>query len=277
MNAHAELLLPPPPLANCIALGVFRDTVGADLSDRDRMNYFPASPLFSVTRVFDGQLHMARGLTDIATLRATAPIPRLMATLPIDEPVCSWSPTGLSAITFAFYPDAWTTLGGRPEGGALPAALAQALMPDMVDLSLYWEQVCKSLSLLWDDARTTQGRWPNWAGSHRIADWVRHTAKATALSGTGHSLRSMERRLRRLTGHSKQSLDFFAKVEDLYELSLNTSEMTLAQIAAEADFSDQSHMGRTVKRATSFSPGQINELIATEEPFWCYRLLGERF
>jgi hypothetical protein len=36
-------------------------------------------------------------------------------------------------------------------------------------------------------------------------------------------------------------------------------------------------MGRAVKRATGFSPGQINRLIATEEPFWCYRLLGERF
>lgn len=277
MNAHAELLLPPPPLANCIALGVFRDTVGADLSDRDRMNYFPASPLFAVTRVFGGQLRMARGLTDIATLRAIAPIPQLTATPPIGEPVCSWSPTGLRAITFTFYPDAWTALGGGPEGGALPDALKQALMPDMFDLRVYWEQVCGSLSILWDDARTMQGRCPSWTGSHRITDWVRHTAKATALSGTGRSLRSMERRFRRLTGHSKQSLDFFAKVEDLYELSLTTSEMTLAQIAAEADFSDQSHMGRTIKRATGFSPGQINELIATEEPFWCYRLLGERF
>lgn len=277
MTAYSELLLPPPVLASCISLGVFRDTLGAGLSDRDRLNYFPASPLYAVSRVFDGQLHMARGLTDVATLRATDPIPQVTATPPLDGPVSSWSPTGMRAITIAFYPDAWAALGGRAEGGALPPALDQALMADMSDLRLYWEQVCKPLTILWDDARAAQGSWPRWTGSHLVADWVRHTATATALRGTGQSLRSIERRLRRLTGHSKQSLDFFAKVEDLHELSLNTSEMSLAQIAAEAEFSDQSHMGRTVKRATGFSPGQINKLIATEEPFWCYRLLGERF
>lgn len=277
MNAHTELLLPPPALASCISLGIYRDTVGVGLSDRNRLNYFPASPFYAVSRVFDGQLHMARGLTDVATLRATAPIPHVTATPPIDGPVCSWSPSGMRAMTIAFYPDAWTALGGCPKGGALPPSLEQALMADMSDLRLYWAQVCKSLTILWDDARAAQGSWPSWTGSHRVADWVRHTATATTLSGTGQSLRSMERRLRRLTGHSKQSLDFFAKVEDLHELSLNTSDMSLAQIAAEAEFSDQSHMGRTVKRATGFSPGQINKLIATQEPFWCYRLLGERF
>lgn len=277
MPAFSKLLLPPSALASCISLGVFRDTVGAGLSDRDRLNFFPASPLFAVSRVFDGQLHMARGVSDVATLRASARMPPLTATPPQDGPVCSWSPRGMRAMTIAFYPDAWIALGGCPEGGPLPPALEDALMADMSDLALYWDAVFKALTILWSDVRAAQGSLPGWTGSHLISDWVRHVATAAAMSGTGQSLRSMERRLRRLTGQSRQSLDFFAKVESLYEISLNTPEVSLAQIAAEAEFSDQSHMGRTVKRATGFSPGQINTLIATQEPFWCYRLLGERF
>lgn len=277
MNAHAELLLPPSALASCISLGIFRDTVGACLSDHDRLNYFPASPLYAVSRVFEGQLHMAQGLADLATLRATSPIPQITATPPTDEPMCSWSPDATRAITIAFYPDAWIALGGRPEAGALPSGVGDALMEDASDIGLYWEGLCRSLTALWTDARDTRKPLPSWTGSHFVADWVRYISTSTALSGTGQSLRSMERRLRRLTRHSRQSLDFFAKVENLHELSLKTSDMSLAQIAAEAEYSDQSHMGRTVKRATGFSPGQINKLIATEEPFWCYRLLGERF
>jgi len=52
---------------------------------------------------------------------------------------------------------------------------------------------------------------------------------------------------------------------------------TPAELAAEAGFADQSHLGRALKRATGFSPVSLNRKIATEEPFWCYRLLGERF
>jgi AraC-like DNA-binding protein len=50
-----------------------------------------------------------------------------------------------------------------------------------------------------------------------------------------------------------------------------------AGLTTEAAFSDQSHMGRAVRRATGFSPAHLNRVIATEEAFWCYRLLGERF
>ena len=48
-------------------------------------------------------------------------------------------------------------------------------------------------------------------------------------------------------------------------------------LAVEAGFADQSHMGRDLKRATGFSPVQLNQRILQNEAFWCYRLLGERF
>jgi AraC-like DNA-binding protein len=53
--------------------------------------------------------------------------------------------------------------------------------------------------------------------------------------------------------------------------------MSLAQLAADAGFADQSHMTRHVRRETGFTPEQLRELIETDETFWCYRLVAERF
>ena len=87
----------------------------------------------------------------------------------------------------------------------------------------------------------------------------------------------MERRLKRWTGHSRQALEFFAQVDQLHGLAHHAKNLTAAEIAHDGAYSDQAHMGRAVKRATGFSPVRLNRLIETEEAFWCYRLLGERF
>lgn len=150
-------------------------------------------------------------------------------------------------------------------------------MGEYDDPASFWSKFCAVLGPAWDAARPDYSRRSSWPGTHRLADWSRHIVTAATFSGAGRSLRSIERRLRHWTGQSRQSLDFFARVEDLYERSLVRSDASLAQLAAEANFSDQSHMGRAVKRATGFTPAQINRYIATEEAFWCYRLLGERF
>lgn len=274
MRPVSQFLLPPPALASCIAGAIYRDTRGAGLSAPDRLNYFPATPLYSVSRVFEGQLHMARTLCDIDTLQSKPPLPSLTATPPQDTPVTSWSPNAVQAVTVAIYPDAWIALGGHPDGGAVPDILAQALMADCGDHLRYWDQLCAAFAPIWATARQGQS---GWQGSHRLVDWARHITTAAAFSGPGRSLRSIERRLRRWTGQSRQSIDFFAKLEDLHRHSAQNPDLPLAQIAADADFADQSHMGRAVKRATGFSPQHFNRRVATQEPFWCYRLLGERF
>jgi len=82
--------------------------------------------------------------------------------------------------------------------------------------------------------------------------------------------------MKRWTGQSGRALRAFAQLEDLHSLRMREPNTAMAEIAAEAEFSDQSHMGRAVKKATGFSPGKLNRLIDTSESFWCYRLLGER-
>ena len=51
------------------------------------------------------------------------------------------------------------------------------------------------------------------------------------------------------------------------------SELDLATLASEAGFSDQSHMGREIRRITGLSPGRFDKLLAHDEAFWFYRLL----
>ena len=80
-----------------------------------------------------------------------------------------------------------------------------------------------------------------------------------------------------MSGHTRRSLDFYSAFEKLHEISRRHSESSLADIAYASGYADQSHMGRVVRRATRFTPARLNRAIQTEEPFWCYRLLGERF
>ena len=178
----------------------------------------------------------------------------------------------MRAITIAIYPDAWMALGGEPDGANVPHAIQNALAN--ATLPAFWTAFCETLAPEWNALRQDG---LGWRGSHRISDWARQVTTKAALSGTGRSLRSIERRLNRLTGQSKQAIDFFAKIEDLHARLAADPDASLADMAAAADFSDQSHMGRTVKRVTGFSPKQLNQMIATEEAFWCYRLLGARF
>ena len=51
------------------------------------------------------------------------------------------------------------------------------------------------------------------------------------------------------------------------------ASVALADLAAEAGFSDQSHMGREIRRVSGWPPGRLDALMRTEEAFWFYRLV----
>ena len=290
MANRAELLLPPKHLASCIAAGIFRDTRGVELGDRDRLNYFPATPLYAVTIVFEGQLHTASQIMTLESMQKLPPSPSVFAMSPQSTPVMSWSPGPVAALTVGFYPDAWIRLFSDqsleqpliPVPASLLAQLAplqsgtlqsatQAMATDKI-----WNRICDALAHPWQLSRH-QGGWTDWAGSDRLKDWTRHMASRMVLNGQGKSLRTIERRFRRWTGQSRQSLEFFAKIEELHRLRIEDPEAPLSHLASDARFSDQAHMGRALKRATGFSPAELNRKIADEEAFWCYRLMGERF
>lgn len=278
MPTISEFLLPPPSLAGCVTIGIWRDTRGEDLAEQDRLNYFPASPIFALTCVLEGQLHLSTEFAGLDTLCQSPPIPELSVQAPQNSPVVSWSPGPVAALTIGFYPHAWRCLTAHTQEGAVPDHLHHALaaLDRASNISEGWEEFTKNLLPIW---RKMRGQTPlaNWAGSHRVTDWVRYLGVQVAAQSQGKSARTIERVLRRWAGQSQQSLAFYAKIEALHQLRTGSPQATLAEMASDAEFSDQSHMGRALKRATGFSPARLNALVDHEEAFWCYRLLGTRF
>jgi AraC-like DNA-binding protein len=45
-----------------------------------------------------------------------------------------------------------------------------------------------------------------------------------------------------------------------------------AELAADTDYADQSHLCRETRRMTGFSPDDLRRRIGSEEAFWAYRL-----
>lgn len=259
----ARLFLPPAPLSACLFGAILRDTRGTSLSDADRLNHFPASPLVALSCTAQGQLFLIRD-------GQRHPAPRLMVTPPQPTPTTSWSPGDILALSIGIYPEAWAQL----DQPATIAALDHSFTAD-TDPQQAWAAFCAALMPLWQAARAPGHTAPTRAA--RLSDWSRSLITRAALAGPGRSLRALERRLKRLSGQTRQTLDFFASFEDLHRLSLQSPDTPLAQLALDAGYADQSHMGRAVRRATGFSPARLNRLIQTQESFWCYRLLGERF
>ena len=139
-----------------------------------------------------------------------------------------------------------------------------------------WDALSEDLLGLWQSAQSSGG-FSTWLGKDRLTNWSKSLLARVALAQSGKSLRAGERALKRWSGQNQQSLAFYSRLEDLHRLSLQDRGAPMAGIAQDAGFSDQSHMGRTVRRATGFSPAELNKQIASKEAFWCYRLLGERF
>ena len=276
MPSTSRLILPPRELASCIAGCLYRDTRGTDLCDEERLNYFPASPLFSASVMLSGDLHVADTLMPLEAIKQRPKAPKAVFSAPKTVPHMSWSAGPIEGFTVAFYPDAWQALGGKIDGSP-PDCVPRALRHfDHKATKAAWPLFWDEIKHAWEAAHRADGA-PRWTGSDRVKTWTYHLLGKAAQTGTGRSLRSMQRRIRRWTGQDIQTLSFFSRIEDLHQLVTRDPNTPPADLALGAGFSDQSHMGRDIKRATGFSPVQLNQRIAEDEAFWCYRLLGERF
>lgn len=274
MPTVSKLFHPSPQLSGCMFAGIFRDTRGVDLSDGDRMNHFPASPLVAVTQVLSGELWLVPVGEDWPGVVGKIPLPSFSVTGPQNTPTSSWASGESAAFTVGFYHDAWLALGGAADCSRVPKDIAEAMHCFAIESNPQegWIAFCNALIPVWAKSRPTA--WPGIVG---IGDWAKAVASRAALSGSGRSLRSLERRIKRASGQTQRSLDFYGSFENLHRIAQQFPQTSLAEIAQEAGFADQSHMGRSVRRATGYSPARLNRAIETKEAFWCYRLLGERF
>lgn len=273
-------------MGGCIFAAVERDTRGATLSDAQRFNYYPATPLAMISWIFEGEVHMvADAQAGSGHGRLDSALPRLVFSGPQRQPCASWSPGPVHALSVAFYPDALAQLIGKPIepfiDTILPAAevLEAALLASSEAI---FEQAAAPALFGEIEARLH----PFWAGVHGrspaplVGEWLRTLATRAAFSKTGCGARQLQRRIKSWAGQSYRDLQIYARVETAFVQSGApgcAAADNLAELALCAGFADQSHMGREVRRVTGIPPGRFRQLIDTEEAFWFYRLIEGQF
>jgi AraC-like DNA-binding protein len=282
----SKVLWPRPSLAGCIVGTFVRDTRGCSLTSAERMNHFAAGPYCGVSWFIEGEAHLVDWPDGADQPCARPPLPRLLFHGPQRTPTASWNPGPVYALITIFHADALAALAGldissvidrvAPAGEVLPndLMLACKAMWDEGDADERYRRFEDRLDPLWQQARP-----PGHVTAHMLEDWTRAIAVRAATSGPGQSLRQIERRIRSWTGQSLRGLQTNVRTEQTHALSIaqRGEKPDLAQLAAEAGFADQSHMTRHVKRETGFTPNQLRLLIETDESFWPYRLMGERY
>jgi AraC-like DNA-binding protein len=110
-----------------------------------------------------------------------------------------------------------------------------------------------------------------------LSHWVRGLTTRVAHSGSGRSLRQWQRRVREWTGQSHRDLQKFIRLEEAFirrHAHGATRAPSFADVAADAGFADQSHMGREVRRVTGESPGRLGDRLVHDQAFWYHRLIA---
>lgn len=276
----SRLHLPTGGLAACLSGGIERDTRGTRLTDAARFNYYPASPLAALSWTLAGTIHrvVERGLAERPTLGPE--LPRLLFSGPQRRPSASWSPGPVHALMVGCYPEALASLlGVRSEDffdQVVPLAAVAA--PEVVriceevfveDGAAPFARIEARLARLW------RGQDPAHA-TPRMGEWIRALTTRAVHSTAGRGLRQFQRRVKHWTGQSHRDLQLYARVEDAFIRRADTrrgDSPDWATLALDAGFSDQSHLGRDVRRVTGLSPARLEELMATDEAFWYYRLV----
>ncbi len=273
---YATLHSPGLSLGNCVYLAMERDTRGARLSDADRFNYYPATPFPSISWMLDGDLHMVEDAEDgVSTLGD--PLPKVIFSGPTRRPSVSWSPGPVHVLTVGFYPEALARLLDitieHYVGAVLP--LEKVISGGRLDRLATvlsgqdpFAQAHHLLNSLWDNEPAQQ--------PSDVRSWLALLAARRASTAGRKGQRSLQRLIKHRTGQSLRDLQLYARVENAFSHVARMSKeesLNFAAVAAESGFSDQSHLGREVRRVTGLPPAKLNELVEHNEAFWMYRLL----
>lgn len=282
-----ELWLPRASLSACLRGTIVRSTVGYSLSDAQRINRFPATPLCSLSWWFEGRSEALvpdrpDSTPDLHSPREAYP-GRWVLAGPQTRPSASYCAEPTHAMMVMFMPDALHQLTGIE-----PEALTDRMVDAQTVLPRDWIAMCEDvqrqldnaarmdclesfLEPCWQACRPTQR-----LSTQRYGDWAVHLAQRAAISGPGRSLRQLERRIKRWAGLPLRELRGFGKAEQAFFDALAAESLhgavPWADVAASAGFSDQPHLCRVTRRITGFAPQALFDGICTEEPFWVYRI-----
>lgn len=275
----ARLWLPPLSLAGCLRAVLLRDTRGLGLQGAALDSFLPATPLMSLYLLAksDAQWLATPGFSQPTPDYAPAP---LLLAGPFTRPTHMRSRSEERGLVLLFLPDALRALTGidpaiwrNRAGDAAPA-----LPADWYDWAESLRQMDSEAAQLAAIEAFLQPRWQALGAqrpSRRYADWTEALALRAATSAAGRSLRQLERRIKSWAGLPMRELRAVSRAEAAF-YAVAAAEgrpgFSWADIAAETDYADQSHLCRETRRLTGFSPEELRRRIATDPAFWAYRL-----
>lgn len=278
-DVGTRLWLPPLSLAGCVRAVMLRDTRGRALDAAQRENYFPATPLVSLFWWAEGRSEWldTPGFSVPTPDREHAPV---LFGGPFTLPSHTRNPSDMWAFKLLMLPDAFTALTGI----ALDRHVNRIVDPRGL-LPADWRAWADAMSAAPDDAARLQlleaflvPRWQALGAQqpgHRYTAWTEALAVRAATSAAGRSLRQLERRIKAWAGLPLRELRAVSRAERAF-YAVAAAEgrpgFNWADIAAETDYADQSHLCRETRRLTGFSPEDLRRRLQTEEAFWAYRL-----
>jgi len=282
--ARSQLWIPRAALASCVRGAMVRDTRGVTLTEAQRYNQFPAAPTCALLWYLHGQAELVAPGEAPAAGSDRVPLARITFCGPFTRPTLSANPGPMHAFMVLLMPDALTRLTGIDL-----APLVDRIVPVEQVLDAAWLDLCRAVDQAADDeqrvALVQDFMLPRWRqqqpqaplSSHRLTDWSRSLALHAATSGLGHSLRQVQRRMRRWTGHTQRELLILGRAErSFFDVvsAHRAGEVDWAELADRAGYADQSHMARECRRVTGHPPAALRRLVASDESFWAYRLWG---
>ncbi|MFC0679792.1 helix-turn-helix domain-containing protein [Lysobacter korlensis] len=281
-HEHATLHLPSPALRHCIFMAVERDTRGVTLDARQRFNHYPAAPFPTISWVLHGELRMLDSPADDRAPDLGPPIPDLAFAGPHDIPVASWSPGAVHALTVSVYPEFLARYAGMDLGRFRNRVVPLAdVLPSGSALLDTCRKVPTGTGAPFARLETALRSWADTAeasGAIRpsFTSWLAGLGLRAATSPNLAGLRRLQRRVRATTGQSRRDLQLYVRAEHAFRAVAQLhpeGPVAWSTIAHETGFSDQSHLGREVRRISGYSPARLRRTMETDEAFWFYRLI----
>ena len=269
------LWLPRPRWSSSVYAYVARDTQGCGLEGRDRHNRFPASSFISLNWFLAGSVELlaADGEAAIRELPRWLVIGRL-------GPTETRNRGDLRYFGISMYPDAFTAAFG-----VAPQQLDGRLVDAHEVLSPEALAMFGAVAQAPDDERR-MAVFEDYLAAH-AAGFKASLWQAAVRSGTRLSVRLLSRLLqvgdrqtiratRKALGVGVSDLRRFARGEAAFgELSARLKDsdkaVSLADIAAEAGYADQSHLSRECKAVTGRTPREFLRGFEGDEADWIYR------
>jgi AraC-like DNA-binding protein len=283
-TAINRLWLPRASLSSCMRGVMARNTVGVELTEAQRFNFFPASPLCAISWWFQGNAELFAPDTPLQLNGvARSQLSGILFSGPHTRPSVSWCPGPAHGMMWLLMPDAVHQLTGIDITQTVNRFIdVRACFP------ANWVDLCEAvvaaphdeqrvalmqdfLEPLWQSSRPKRP-----LEAHRYHDWAQALALRAATSGAGRSLRQVERRIKQWTGQPLRQLRGIGRSEHAFFQGLAAAEQgqhpNWAAVAESSGYADQSHLCRETRRITGFAPDELYRRIASDEGFWSYRL-----